>query len=506
MAFPLQAMPHTDDFGSAVKSLLIPPEQANGIPFIQTSRNLEDIAKKLGIQLFRTERFFYVRDHFFRLSDGSAATAATSNKLEEASERTHSANLYLHRSAATHTKNQLFNSWSGRTKFSGAAEKLPSDLDQAQYLPHSYIEGGNMFTLSNTAGQRKVCLGIDCFWQTLLILELENRSWDNLKANLTDGLKESWQLCIEKNLKGLSPELLAENAEEMFALGLLLQNGKSGLIHPKVQLPLLMFKYLSPLPIPKGGEGQRWYRKLAVDASTIPNFNASPSELEHVKPIVAAFMAKKKLVRALIAQDLKIAGSDLHLIPQANYHLDNFLTPGPQGSIFITDYALACKLLSALKLSSLSLNKEDLELLDRYIETAQKLDVELGPLLHSASFALQEAGFLVLPAPNSFIYEPADLRTEFPLTKLPLSINFANAVTGWSHLTNNYYYITHGMQSGFLLGSLIMDAFAAFISRYIPNIDVYYVGKDEQSNFSEAMEWWNQLETQSGIHCISWPV
>ncbi len=93
---------------------------------------------------------------------------------------------------------------------------------------------------------------------------------------------------------------------------------------------------------------------------------------------------------------------------------------------------------------------------------------------------------------------------EFPLSLNPLSINLANAITGRSLLTGRHFYITHGMQAGQKIGNLFMAMYTHFLDHYVPGIDTYFIGRDENNNFSEAMEWWNRLETQSGIHCASW--
>lgn len=501
---PLRPTPNTDDFENPIKSLLIAPEYCqNGINFLHTPRNLSLICKQLGIGLYPAERFYFVRDHFIRLVDGSIATAKASDKLETAAIYTHSSNLYLHRSAATHTKNQLFNSWSGHSKYPGWTGKLPNDAPLLKPLDFAYVEGGNMFTLTNDKETTKICLGSDHFWQTLLILEQEDRSWNELASLVS---QKSWDEQIAQYSKELTPTEIVELAEEMFATGMALFKGKSGVIHPKVQLPLLMMRCFNPTPIPRGDEGKVWFRKIAAEASAIPKFILQQEEIEPLRTIVGTYVAKKKIVHALIAKDLRISQNDLHIIPQANYHLDTFITPGPSHSIFLTDYSFIFELLSAIKISSedLNLTAADLLLLDRYMDTANQLHEELSPLLIAAATELQKAGLRVIPAPNSLIYQPRDPRLEFPISLSPLSINFANAITGYSAITGKYFYITHGMQAGISIGNLFMQMFAQFLNHYIPDIETYFIGCNENNEFIEAMEWWNRLETQSGIHCASW--
>jgi hypothetical protein len=517
------SLPH--DFNKEIKKLLLaadiqtkvenPIKTAlggkpfwDGISFIHTPQNMVSIAKKLGIDLQRTSHFCYVRDPFICLPDGTLATANSSPFLEQATIRTHSSNIYLNRTAATHTANQFFNVWSGYTKSYNA--RIHKEQDQflknpAKVLSYAYLEGGNVFILKNRQGKIKALVGADHLTQTFHLLELEGRPWSDLAKNiLTDRSYDALQSEISSSLTSYQ---IKKFAEEMFAQDLLHQQGKSGLIPHKNQLEMMLMKFYAQGMMDGIQNVKDILYALAISKGDIIPFEFNEKDTETYRTPVAEYLTKLKITQGLIAHDLGVQSEDVHFISQLNYHLDLFLTPGPHHSVFLANFALCADFFQAIAsaASHLGLSEIDRQHLERYIETSKKMDRELGGLLKDVENQLKDAGFDVIPTPGILIYESKTMYREFPMPSGGFNANFMNALTGRDPRTGPHYYITHGIQVGEKLGEIIRDGFSLFLSQYVPEIEVYFIGRDPQNlnDFSEAMDAWNRLETQSGIHCTT---
>lgn len=519
---PFKYQIHTNDFGLETKSLALAKEintrtinpihsslagktMYDGLAFLHTPKNMENISKELGFDIIKTDEFYYVRDHFLKLASGDIKIPYHSDFAELAMMRARSSNLYLNKTATTHTKNQIFNSWSGYT------QSYSKILNEGQKIFHrvlghfayAYVEGGNVWTLTNGEGKIKVLVGSDHLVQTLHILELENRSWTEL-AKIA--FEEPFESICENLAYGLSANDIKKYAEEMFSEGLLSYRGKTGLVDRKNQLNIILIKFVTGSnKITQEEKG--WFRKFATQLGLIDSFELTEQEVLQKRSIVAEYLAKKKITHRLMAKDFGVPDENLHFIEQVNYHLDTFIRPGPKHCIFIVNFAFLADLLEAILKDKnlLGISKRDEEYLEYYIQTSKKFDEELSPLLKIVEKQLADAGFAVVPMPGHIIYESKTMYQEFPMPSGGFNMNFINALSGWSSSIQNYYYITHGMQVGDKLGEVIMDTFTLFLREYVPNIAVYFIGKDPEhlNDFSEAMDWWNRLETQSGIHCTT---
>lgn len=472
-----------------------------------TVENMRSIADHLGFKLHLSQAFYFIRDHFFRLPNGEVRTLRLSRYTDAAVAQVHSSNLYLDQTAATRTKNQMFNGWIGRT--SSEAFKALKD-SQAHFKMHpkpfsySNIEGGNVWTAANSQEKVKILLGEDQFRLSLLTLILENPSWESLAAETLH--LSSFNALKHQIDSSATPEALRHTAEEMFSLGLYTQKGRSGLIDRDSQA-LIMVKKFYESPSNISALEKYWFRNEAILKDLISPFQWSEEEAQNSHDAILDYLTKKNLMHRLIALDFGIDPDDLHLIVQAGYHLDVFMRPGPDHSFFITDYGLCTEMLQAIQKSAdfCHLTNIDKEHLQRYIETAQKFHLELGPLLNQAAQQAKEAGFSIIPTPGSFLYETPTMYQEFPMVCEGFNINFINGLSGWSPKTKRPYYITHGLQVGNMLGSCIMDAFTKFLQSHIPDIEVFFIGRNPENinDFSEAMDWWNRIDTQSGIHCLT---
>jgi hypothetical protein len=519
--------PETDDFGNEIKSLLLAAETNEkmlslpkssvvstpiweGISFLHTPKNLKTISSQLGIAIVEANSFYYVRDSFIRLASGEIRTTRLSNVLEDAMERAHSSNLYLDKAPTTRTRNQLFNHWSGF----GSRYSLQTQTDIEKLFPknqrsfqYTYAEGGNVFTLTNGKGEVHVFVGEDHRTQTFLILEQEKLNWAHLAAEA--GLMAPFSNLVNEMASTLSDSQVFTACEEMYSLGLLASQGQTGLIDPKIQLNILLSKFFMASSDGKkdlAGE-QGWFHSLATRGGFIKPFLIGDDKKGIARSIAGEYLIKQKIVHALIAKDFNVSEERLHFIAQANYHLDAFMAPGPQHSIFLNSYAFCADLLQGLINARLALgiSENDIAILEGYLETAKKLDLELEALLRTAENQLKAAGFNVIPMPGHFLYEPVDMYEKFPIPSEGLCINFVNSIEGWSLKASSYYYVTHGLHVGEQVGQLLMESFSCFLESYIDPIAVYFVGYDpgHPADFSEALDFWNRIETQSGVHCVT---
>ncbi|MBA3602586.1 MAG: hypothetical protein H0W50_02870 [Parachlamydiaceae bacterium] len=529
--------PHTDDFGPEIKEILLAKETdqkilsptkssiANkavweGVTFLHTPQNLKAVAPSLGITIKDTNTFFYVRDSFIRLWNGSTKVAVSSHHIEKAMERARSSSLYLDKTATTRTHNQLFNHWSGFShhhSHSRDVERESKALFSEKCTPfkYTYADGGNVFTLTNTKGDVVVLVGEDHREHTLQILELEERNWKNLaleaklEADLESNMGKSFETLVAEQASKLSDEDVFHCCEEMFSKGMLLCSGRMGLIVPSLQLTILLTKFFAlkseknyVLELERG-----WFRKLAIESDAVGRFEIDPKKTEQALQIAAAYLVKLKIVHALMALDFNVSPKNLHFISQANYHLDTFILPAPHNSLFVLNYAFCADVLRGLLNSKMDLKlaENDVFLLEGYHEAAVKMDLELGSLLSEVSDQLCAAGFTVIPMPGHFIYEPYGMYEEFPMPSQGICINFINGIAGWTSTTNSHFFITHGISVGEKVGQLLMSEFSSFMKSYISDINLYFIGynPEDDQDFSESLDFWNRLETQSGIHCAS---
>lgn len=528
-ATPWHPTPHTDDFGQPLSRLLLAAEIDEkvssplksmmagkiiweGVTFKHTPRNLKALSEKLGFEIQESSSFYYLRDIFLRFNDNSIAYFPYSPHLKDAIDRTHSSNLYLDKGATTHTRNQLFNHWTGYTGnyYSQSQQDLQTYFpDQSHPLAYTYLEGGNVLRLTNKDEEIVVLVGEDHLAQSLLLLELEKKDWGSLASIAFKD--HSFQDHSAKYALKLTPKEIVQYTEEMFSLGLFSCNGKTGLISETEQLNILLAKFFMPGP---GGrtiveEERGWFRTLASGSGAAASFNLENKQIEANRAPVADYLTKLDIVHALMANDCQVESKNLHFITQANYHLDAFLQPAPHNAVFIVDFGITSEILEVIIQNkySLNLSQEDVLLLEGYLSAAKKFDTELGGLLKLAQNQLQKAGLTVIPMPGHFLYEPSNMYEQFPMPSDGLCINFTNALTGYSEKVKAYYYITHGIKAGEQVGTLLMDAFSLFINHYVPDILTFFIGFDPEhpSDYSEALDFWNRLETQSGIHCMTFP-
>jgi hypothetical protein len=479
------------------KSALTGKEIWKGYSFIDTPQEFIGVANDLALPITRTSGFYFPRDHFIRLCDGSVARPYVPSHLHEAILKTRSAALYWGKTSTAHTNNQLFNAWGGYS------ERLMPPLEDlalfaSKALNYSYIEGGNLFSVTNGNGEIEFFLGEDNFFHTFLCLNSAGADW-NVLAMQSYG--ESFENIAEHFSLDLPKDKEISILEEMFALSLVEQNGKGGIIPWQDQLNLLLLRFMA-----EGGKrSSMTFREMAIAARLIEPFDAS--QVDSAQSTAAGYLAKKHIVHALMAQDLLVKPGRLHLVPQVSYHLDCFLTPAPGNAFFITSYALLSQMLAKVEASAapLALTPQECERLVRYRQTAQKLDRELSPLLMEAQKSLEAQGKRVIPLPQHVVFEPGDLYQGFPIPAITPSAYFGNAITGYSNILKSPFYIAHGLHPGDRLATLIIDVFAHALSAHIPGVQIYFLASHPSGSFpwAESADAWGRIDTQSGIHCAT---
>lgn len=496
------AMANTDDFGTIVEQLHFSgnPIQniTHGRSIAHITENMKEIAEAEGVEISFAKPSYFLRDHMICLPDGTMVSGNSHDHelITRAREKAFSRSVYFneHPSRCRHLS---FQGTLGSANHLESTERSLFDFDSLYGTQRNefrfFIEGGDLFTLTNNKGERTVIIGKDQLFMIHAECRLRKLFDDPAITLDIDGIE-------------LTDELTRSTAEEMFAMGLLNigPNKSSGFIDDE------RLGKIQHVVVDMGKEDFTPYRDIAVEHGILPRFQLSAHDLQAVKPIVKKYLAQRKIVLELISKSLGISQKNLHFIPNAAYHLDVFLMPGPRGSIFIQDYALCEQVLTSLlkKSDTLQLSRDEHAILICYLMTAQTLKERLTPLLIHAREELARAGFKVIPVPGAF-YDHSWLYHQIKEPKN--HVNFMNAISGFSPKNRRPYLITTGAQIGSQLGTLLMQEFERAILEHQPNLKVYFVGKNPKTNdYSEAMMLWNgkdQIEELNamlaGVRCLS---
>lgn len=485
----------TNDFGIELQHLLFSsPLKSLNFNFDHLFQDISDIADREGFQL--TTADFYPRDCFIRTRNFVKTFVLPNSKelLEQAIEKALSKAAYFGESGAFCARVKCLQGYLGTSVGTIYHQNVGQFTSFKRSSFPAYIEGGNLFTLTNKTGRRKILIGKDHLAQIHANLRLEKYFDSHPPAPLNFSL---------------SDEEIRKFAEEMYALGLLRlsigQEKKSGYISPS-----MIAEVLSEFYDAKDVE-RLTFRKLAIEKGLTP-FVLEEKDIEEARPLVEKYVAQRKALEEGLAKEFEVMPEDLHFIPQLAYHLDVFLQPGPKGSIFLQDFSLCKNILEQLNdidtFLSLRLGPDDRFMLARYLASAKKLEKELGPLLIEARNELEKAGFIVIPTPGIFfdLHEKRDDRT--------YHLNFLNAITGWSEKQKHYFYVATGATVGTHLGAFLMKLFERFLEQYETNSKIYFVGENpkKEGDFSQVMDLWNQTQSESegltlgpmaGTHCLS---
>lgn len=498
---PLQApyRQHTQDFGVEIKSLLI----GHPVDFVYQNKKrinrriINDIAtvcSKVGVEasISKNNVLFFPRDNWVRSHHGEVVepffyfdqdpskvkdvTQETLHPLTEAGTKTHKKaldstknhSLSFQLNGASRTETPFLASYSSYSSLGRRFADLVqgNDASQTEFDDKTklrkgtvHFDGGNAFILTNQKGKPHALFGRDHLASNYMLSHSVKTMFDATAENLSKSKgmnKEEWKekIKVVEN-RSLSSKDVEVGALELFVLGVL-----------------------------EKPEDFKW----------------TPESEGIYRCHVVEYVFQTNLCQTTTARDFSLLSNDLHYISQANYHLDTFMKPGPNHSVFVQDYRLSLDLLLHLKKHAVELNFSDKDnaLLEEYIQASQRLDAEIGPLLATIKTEIEQAHFTVLPMPGVFINDSIDHLEDAQ------SINFMNALSGWSSKIEDYYYITSGCQAGDQLGKALMDSFAVFLKQYVPTIKVHFVGRDPKKldDFSETTIW-SQEHAQAGVHCFT---
>lgn len=500
---------NSDDFGREIKKLLLSRinEKNNSNSFKNIICNMkEEVAPQLGIEICNTENPYYVRDHFFRhvktgefllqlVEDdyytrfekslvSNAKIDLKNPNLEKAIARSHSEAVYFGKKGLAMTSNPFFKVEMGHTQ----KVAFLNLRDRKTFFPStekslkSHFEGGNLFTLTNRKGKIVALISRDH-----LISSLNFHRLNKTFAEFESKIKAPFNRDIEVRL---TKEKMQKIAEQMYSQGILLQNNGSGFLTNE-QIAQVVEKSLKE---------KTPYLQTAINSKVIKAYDPSQvdKEIDQRKESFAKYLLQKDFTRIYMALDIGLDSDDLFFIQALHYHLDTFLKPGPYGSVFVADFGMAAEIMEIIVKESeaLGLTQDEKKHAEIFLQTAQKLESELGPLLKKVRKKIEKANLYAIPTPGIFMYENENKT---------YNINFMNALSGWSSKTQNYYFVTSGAQVDDHLGEILLDVFHGFLNHYQPNIDVFYVGRDPQNpkDYSEVMNLWNNVGTQFGLHCLS---
>lgn len=519
---PFSYRAHSDDFGISLRKLLfIKPNSSTeeiiayhntGIRTNLFVENLLCIAFKEGFCLELTDYQFCPRDNIIALPNGTFVLTKESPHTPKAIERANSLGLVTKSKAFCMTDNLFFQGSMGTSQehFGKSFHEYTKRFGTPPCM-HFFFEGGNCYRSSNASGRSKLLLGSDLFPIILNQLRAEK-------------FFDQPDIFLEKAAKTIQSTLTTEKIHltisEMYAQGLLASNKgcEKGLI-TKEELSNIfservkLFKrttdsFLSATSSSSSSSsstdqsGDHHLLDLGIALGYYKPLAITQTQIDKCASIAAKYLAQKEIVTELLARTFSIEKRDVIAIPQADYHLDIFMRPGPKGSYFVQDYQTCIALLQDIQThqEALGLSLRDREMLERYIKTATKLHSEIGPMLYSVQEILKKSGFYVIPTPALFY----DTSPEEGMDGTTYTVNFMNSLTGWSEKNQHYFYIATGAEVGDQLGSLLMDSFAQFLNSYQERIVVHFVGHDsaQPPHFTEGMRWNNRYGSQAGPHCF----
>lgn len=454
------------------------------------TQNLVEIAATMGFELIFSNYPYFVRDMLIRLPNGSILSPSTSENALIACERAFSKNFIERTSSIGRTQHCFFHGMigAGIQSLASSTAEIRDRFKHEQTL-RFYMEGGNHYLSSNGSGELRLLMGEDHLTIALNQMRLD-KTFDDPLIDLQGKTKTIKDELNEERIREILPEMYAQ-----------------GLLKPRkgAEKGFITSLEVEQLCLEEGpalNDGASNYFEMAIRKGIYHPLNLSTEDVLNSKEIVAKYLAQKEITEEIIRLSFSIPENSVYFIPQAGYHLDTFMRPGPKGSFFVQNYVFCIAILESMQTLAADLELSDLDkdILERYLKTANQLHRDIGPVLEQAGIQLKRAGFQVIPTPGVFF----DISPRHP-EEPTYNVNFLNAISGWSAKANAFYYIATGASVGNKLGILLMQAFHQFLETYQAGIHVDFIGHppDNKTDFNEAMEWWNRPESQAGPHCFS---
>lgn len=490
----------TNDWGTELRKLLFCRQPANLSELPARTeyiiQGMHRVAQEEGFDITTTAYTYYPRDQFIKHPSGKNLVLGFSPIQDSPSIRQSiacgcSKTAWFGEGAAYQTRLQCFPGRMGPS-----LEMKPYALQDRRLLGSSlsstslYIEGGNLLTVTNSKGERKVLIGEMHRAQLHVQMRLEGMFEEGCPAHYGQDTPD---------------DLVKKTAEEMYAMGLIsigAENQTGFLSFEKANESTIAFYYAQDKSLS--------FRDVAIKKGFIKEVNWTPALVEEVRPAVRNYLFQKDEQLVHLSSVLGVSPNDILFVPNIFYHLDVGIKSGPKGSLFVQDFSACRQILEVIQENfvPLGLSSRESRMVARYLDTARILEEKLGSSCLQTKDLLEKAGFIVIPTPGLFIdqdYAPG-VRT--------YHLNFLNSISGWSEKNRRDFFITTGIQVGERLSPLLMELFAQFLKQYSPNVEVHFVGENpaKRGDFSQAMELWNQLQKNgqfvrgilAGIHCLSY--
>lgn len=483
---------NTQDFGLIIKELFLAGND------LQLNKNLKKIAAHLGFEIRYLNSDIHPRDGFYH---GNNKLISPFNHhmplsgpfvINHVIQRAYSREFYHGGSSrTTDTKIREMNFGIKARYYHQIVELMQITKESSSYI----FEGGNQFVLTNSQGQKKILMG-----DQQLYINLNYRNANNVFTS--------------NKIKFVAEDTIMALAEEMYEQGLYEQNGRSGLVE-MYSMPALQQKdILSRMALQTCSFAEAYAVKSYNNNNPLQLFQRNKVNVKEISPLVSEYAYKKEDTKKFIAKQHNVDVDHVLFLPPVFHHLNAFLRPGPNGSIFIVDFDLCAGVCQALleNAKHLQLSSNDFNDLKIYMASARSRHIELSNLLKDVKNQLKEAGFHVIPSLGYFSFEESITENNYMMSSRDRPkprkqcFNIINSFTGWSEKTQKYYMISAGISVGDRLGLLFMDAFALFMKQYFneDEFELYYVGKDKGINtYSQNMQRFNKYTEFSGIHDLT---
>lgn len=469
----------TQDFGVEIKEILQSEmEPRTGANFGKLAQNLGITVKVLKGHSKARDCFFHQNERFIspylKIDDSTLSIKDQNSPMSMLEKAIQSAtSLFCYRSALSYLRDPKLRQIFGNVNSEQVLSDNPSLL-KIKTNPASkfYFEGRNQITISSPKGLQALFEEqtlMTNYWLIGLACAIDRDGLDKIAKDLN---KQFDQVQI--------------NLEEMHELGRLTNpnnRNSTGLIDLKkfesfddiLNIIAKEPHYIEPMKALRRDNKDRM-RKMSRHA--------------------AKYTCQKIETLRLIAAQMGLKEDNIIRIPSVFYPLNNYLRPGPKGTLFILDFELCVNICEYLlqKAKHLSLSDVDIGHLKIYKNSAEKRYNETDSFLKTAEDNLKSKGFKTIPFPGYFSYDSKDENHCF---------NFMNFLSGWSSKTQKYFMINGGITVGDNLGRVFMDVFASFMHQYIEKekLDIHFIGKSKKSSdFRENMEMWRSENLLGGIY------
>lgn len=335
-----------------------------------------------------------------------------------------------------------------------------------------YLEGGDILQVTNRDGERVLLTskrGIDLAHSLARVQDRGFFKREEMKRKVAERAKEV----------ALSQTELEEILEKLFRLGHLNQGEKSGVVSVDDLYKINQTLGQSPLYPDES------FCDRAVKAGVTRMFD--PSSSDSKKETAATYKAQREHLHENLKE--RFHADIVQELTSPFMHIDCWLMPGPNHTVFYADPKSARDLLKVIHThaESLGLTDNDRQLIFAYVLKYPMIHKAMQPAIDRLVKQLEAVGLQPVACPGIFYKEGA-------------VINFMNGVAGKSP-SGEQLFATLGVNEGDLLGTALMQAFSAWMKK-ATGTKVTYIGEDPSNpgSFPEGAQWMNKA---TGLRCLT---